>query len=355
MGSSANPASDYLGVSDPETVKFRDKSYKFLLKAGNHLVKNSDGSFSCPFCPKKRKQSYQHIDIVQHASGVGTSTSGKRSAKQKGEHLALAKFMEINIPAPPKPAGQGQNQGRSQSQDRGQGQSQSQSQSQSQGQSQDEGDLASSCDNEDKIVWPWIGVVVNIPTRQADDGRCVGESGSKLRDELIQRGFNPTRVRPLWNFRGHSGTAVVEFNKGWPGLHNALSFERAYETDRHGKKEWLAKDEEKSGLYAWVARGDDYKSTNIVGEHLRKIGDLKTISEIMAEEAGKQDRLVSNLTNIIEEKSKHLEEIQLKFSETTNSIATLVAENERLYHTYNEGIYWLAFSSVPKPKVIFNL
>lgn len=73
------------------------------------------------------------------------------------------------------------------------------------------------------------GIVVNIPTTKGLDGRSAGESGSKLRDEYIQRGFNPTRVRPLWNYWGHSGTAIVEFNKDWNGLHNALLFDKVIE------------------------------------------------------------------------------------------------------------------------------
>ena len=96
----------------------------------------------------------------------------------------------------------------------------------------------------------------------------------------------------------HSGIALVEFKKDWPGLDNALAFERTYELDHHGKKDWFANSEQKSGLYAWVARADDYKVNNIYGEQLQKMGDLKTIPERMEEEARKQDILVYNLTNI---------------------------------------------------------
>lgn len=312
MGSSV-PTSEDSYESDTEMDESVEEAYKEL-KSGKHHVKLLDGTFTCPYCQKKKKQNYLYRDLLQHASGVGNSPSDKRSAKQKITHLALAKFLEKDLAGgvgPSEPAGEEKAPA-----------------------------PVVSCDNDDKFVWPWIGIAVNLPTTQTEDGRFAGGSGSKFRDELISRGFNPTRVRPLWNYRGHSGTAVVEFNKGWPGLHNALSFEQAYEADRHGKKDWYAKSDEKSGIYAWVARADDYNSATIVGEHLRKIGDLKSISEIMEEEARKQDRLVSNLTSIIEVKNKHLEEMEVKFKETSNSIDALMAEKDRLHQTYNEGISW---------------
>ncbi|KAF2296072.1 hypothetical protein GH714_035989 [Hevea brasiliensis] len=263
MGSSIDHSSDEdTDMSESEMDEYEAQSYEEL-KNGNHPVKISDETFTCPYCPKKRKRDYLYKDLLQHASGVGKSPSKKRSAKDKANHLAC--------------------------------------------------------------------IVVNIPTTRAEDGRYVGASGSKFRDELISRGFNPTRVHPLWNYRGHSGTAVVEFHKDWPGLHNALSFEKAYEADHHGKK-----------------------NDNIIGEHLRKIGDLKTISEIMEEEARKQDKLISNLNNIIETKNKHLKEMEQKCSETSISLNKLMEEKDRLLHAYNEEIKKIQMSAREHFQKIFN-
>lgn len=298
-----------MDVSQSEMDNCEDKSYEEL-KNGNHQVKISDETFTCPYCPtKKRKRDYAYQDLLQHATGVGKSLSEKRTAKEKADHLALVKYLEKDLAAAgssSKPAGKTEN--------------------------------LSSCSQNDKFVWPWTGIAVNLPTRRAEDGRFVGESGSKFRDELKSRGFNPTRVHPLWNFRGHSGTAVVEFNKDWPGLHNAISFEKAYEADQQGKKEWFANSGEKSGIYCWVARADDYNSNNIIGEHLRKIGDVRTISDLIEEEARKQDKLVFNLTNVIETKNRYLKEMELRCSETSASLNKLVQEKEKLLHAYNEEI-----------------
>ncbi|KAL2333251.1 hypothetical protein Fmac_014464 [Flemingia macrophylla] len=312
-------------ISDSEISEYEDKSYEEL-KNGSQNVKNSDETFTCPYCPKKRKRDYLYKELLQHASGVGQSSSQKRKARDKANHLALVKYLEkdlMNVDVQSKDL-----------------------------KPEDESDP--SVNSEDQFVWPWMGIVVNIPTRRSEDGRSVGESGSRLRDEYRNRGFNPVRVNPLWSFRGHSGTALVEFNKNWPGLDNALAFERAYELDHHGKKDWFANSGQKSGLYAWVARADDYKSNYFYGEHLRRTGDIKTISELMEEEARRQDILVSDLTNIIQIKNKHLKEMEIRYVETTNKINIAMMEKEKLIQAYNEEIKKIQFSAREHFQKIFN-
>lgn len=296
-------------LSDSEMDEYKENSYEEL-KNGNHQVKISDETFACPCCPNKRKQDYLFKELLQHASDVGNSTSEKRSAQQKANHLALVKYLEKNFAACNSPS-----------------------------KSVEEGNSTIPRDHNEKFVWPWIGIVVNLPTRVGNDGRRVGESGSKLRDELTRRGFKPIRVHPLWNYRGHSGTALVEFRKNWVGFHNALSFERAYEADHHGKRDWYANRGKNASLYAWVAREDDYNLTNIVGENLQKIGDLKTVSELVEEEDRKQDKLLSDLTNRIQVKTKDLKEMELKCSETVIAINNVVAERCELQKAYNEGVF----------------
>ncbi|KAL8233565.1 hypothetical protein R6Q59_019665 [Mikania micrantha] len=204
------------------------------------------------------------------------------------------------------------------------------------------------------FVWPWKGIVVNLPI-ELKDGCYVGKSGSNLRDTLTIRGFNPTRVIPLWNFRGHSGCAVVEFKKDWAGFNNAMSFEKAYEADHHGKRDWkVNKNDLKDGIYGWVARSDDYNANTIIGEHLHKIGDLRTISDIMAEENRKADKLESNLKNLNEVKKKQLEEMENKFVETENSLSKLMAERDQLLQHYNDEIKKIESGAREHFQKIFN-
>lgn len=47
-------------------------------------------------------------------------------------------------------------------------------------------------------VCPCMGAVANIPI-QLKSGCYVGEGGSKLRDELMKKGFKPLRVHSLWS------------------------------------------------------------------------------------------------------------------------------------------------------------
>ncbi|RZC75906.1 hypothetical protein C5167_000165 [Papaver somniferum] len=142
-----------------------------------------------------------------------------------------------------------------------------------------EADPPAELNRDELFVYPWMGVVANLPT-ELKDGKYIGESGSKLRDQFIRQGFNPVKVQPLWNCRGHSGFAIVISNKDWPGFHNPMSFEKFFEADHHGKRDWYAKKHYETSLYGWVARDDDYDAGNIVAEHLRKNGDLKTTADI---------------------------------------------------------------------------
>ncbi|KAK7372379.1 hypothetical protein VNO80_05757 [Phaseolus coccineus] len=295
------------------------KSYE-ALKKGNQIVKTSEMTFSCPYCPnKKRKRDYVYREILEHASGVGQSTSQKRSATEKANHLALMKYLVkdlMNVDGPPKTV--------------------------------DEGNALF----EEQFVWPWAGILVNIPTRQIEDGRCVGESGSKLRDEHRSRGFNPCRVRTFSD--GHSGTAVMEFNKDWTGLDNALAFERAYELDHHGKRDWFANTEQKSGIYAWIARADDYKMNNIIGKQLQKMGDIQTISELMKEEARIHDKLVSCLNNTIQVKKKRLMEMEEKYNETSHHMEIVMGEIDKLTQDHKQEMKKIQSSATQHFQNIFN-
>ncbi|KAE8714821.1 Protein INVOLVED IN DE NOVO 2 [Hibiscus syriacus] len=319
---------DGLNIKESEMGKYVDKSYE-KLKNGKYIVKVSDETYVCPYCPEKKKPNYRYMDLLQHASrscasnpaapvdplsGCDHDENGnmlllweivllkKRTPTEKANHLDLEKYLEkglVPLVSSSKPVAQE--------------------------------DPLSGCDDDEKIVWPWTGIVVNIPTWKAEDGRAVGESESNLRDEFISRGFNPI----LWNHCVHSGTAVVEFCKDWSGLHNALSFENSYEADHHGKKDWCANNDVKYGIYAWVARADDYKSSCIIGEHLRKTSDLKTISRLIEEEARKQDRLVSYLTNIVETKNKHMNEMETICSMTSKSLKVLMEEKDNLKEVFS--------------------
>ncbi|XP_021278270.1 factor of DNA methylation 4-like isoform X2 [Herrania umbratica] len=185
------------------------------------------------------------------------------------------------------------------------------------------------------FVHPWMGIIANIPTT-VQGGKHVGESGRKLREELTEKGFNPVRVHPLWNRHGHSGFAIVEFNKEWDGFNNAIMFERSFEADHCGKKDFYRSRRRRDKLYGWVAREDDYHSRGLIGDYLHRNGDLKTVSEKEAEDQRKDSKLLTTLANTLETKNMHLKEMENKCNEVSQSISTLMEQKDEMIKAYNE-------------------
>ncbi|XP_059626604.1 factor of DNA methylation 4-like [Cornus florida] len=287
-----------------ELEEYREKYYE-QLKNGSVKVQIADEKYRCPFCQGK-KQNYAYKDLLQHANGVGKG-SKKRGIKEKGKHLGLARYMKKYLDVKGSPSES----------------------------TRQNSDYAKGKDVNELFVWPWMGIVANIPLEWKDER---WESGSKLRDDLARKGFNPVRVRLLWNCRCHSGYAIVEFQKDWLGFNNAMMFEKTFEADHKGKRDYYGSKCLGDKLYGWVARDGDFYSERIIGEHLRKTGDLKTISEIEAEDKRKTKKLLSNLTNVIEEKKMQLKEMECKYNETSISLTNLISQTYEMYRAYNEEI-----------------
>ncbi|KAF6174538.1 hypothetical protein GIB67_004732 [Kingdonia uniflora] len=190
-------------------------------------------------------------------------------------------------------------------------------------------------DDEELFVWPWVGVIVNLPTEWVGD-RHVGVN-KKLKEQLTEKGFNPVKVHFFLSPEGNTANAIVEFNKDWSGFCNAMSTEKYFETDHRGKEQWRSKKDSGSCIYGWVARSSDYNSGDSIGDHLRKTCDLKTCADIVADEECKTRQLVTYLGNVIESKSKQLEEIESKLNEANLSFKRLMNQNNRLHQTLNEG------------------
>ncbi|XP_059300535.1 factor of DNA methylation 4-like [Lycium ferocissimum] len=188
---------------------------------------------------------------------------------------------------------------------------------------------------DDQLVVPWMGIVANIPV-EYKEGRYVGKSGTNLKKEWIEKGFNPERVHPLWNFQGHTGYAIVEFKGDWSGFMNAMAFEKAFELDKHGKRDWNSVRRRDDKLYAWIARNEDYYSNGPVGKHLRKHGDLKSVSEIQEENKRKDSSLLCNLTNALEMKNKECEEMKKKISRTEVFMDNVMSQKEKMIQCYND-------------------
>lgn len=292
-------------ISESELEDHAESCYEQLKQAG-HTVKVSESEYRCPYCPGKKKQIFGFKDLLQHATGV--SHSQKRGTKDRGGHLGLVRYLqkEFNGESP-------------------------------QENTKDSDEFDENSDLNEFYVWPWMGVVANIPV-QRKDGRYVGESGSKLRDDLTKKGFNPLRVHPLWNYKGHSGYAIVEFRKELLGLSDTLRFEKAYEVNHQGRRDYFDDENREDKLYCWVAKDEDFHSKNVVGDYLRKNGDLKTLAQYQEEEHNKNSKLLSSLTSTVEVQNMRIIEMETKYKETSISLSRLMSQKDEMLQAFNEGI-----------------
>lgn len=298
-------------LSESELEEYTDDIYR-RLKKERYEVKVSKNTFRCPFCPRKRRQEYSYNDLLQHAKGVGKSSRGK--LKEKGDHIALSDYLSkyhsprVSTKSPEKAKGT------------------------------EKSSSHQTYDRNEKFAWPWKGIVANLPIEKVN-GRYVGESGSRLRDDYTMKGFNPLKVIPLWSREGHSGFAVVNFNNDFKGFANAMAFEKSYELEKRGRRDWYTSRTHGNELYGWVAREADYKSSGLIGKHLRDNGDLRSIEEVELEESKMTKRLVTNLTRTIMSKDMKCKEMQSKLQETCVALNKMVQEKDSMTQAYNEGIF----------------
>ncbi|XP_014753970.1 factor of DNA methylation 1 [Brachypodium distachyon] len=185
------------------------------------------------------------------------------------------------------------------------------------------------------FVWPWKGVLVNVPT-EWKSGRHVGESGYLLREQLSE--FCPKKVIPLWDRkRGHTGSAIVEFKSDWSGLKNALDFENHFEAQGCGEKLWKEK-YKGSEIFGWVARANDFRSHGPIGAYVRKYGDLKTLADCKNDEERKSRKLEASFVIQVEVMGRHVQDVECKNNETAELLGRLEADMKKLHWSHDEEI-----------------
>lgn len=281
------PSEDETDISDSELEEYVDRCYE-QLKDGTQKVKFSDQVYRCPYCPGKKKMVYQFKDLVQHASDVSKGSQNK-DIKHKGKHLGLVRYLQNDL---------------------------------------DQEDLSSEFTGltlelprgngvNELFVVPWMGILANVD----------GESISKLKNDLAKRGLDAVRVRPLPS----GGYAVVEFRKDWSGFYTAIMFDKEFEVDHHGKKDYSAASCLTGELYGWVARDDDFNSEGILGEYLRKNGDLKTLSGLETEEKRKTGLLLANLSNTIQELRMRVDELEGNYDEPPVAFTHVASQTDEMH------------------------
>ncbi|KAK1570751.1 hypothetical protein Q3G72_006542 [Acer saccharum] len=262
------------GLEEHEYRQYR-KLKKVYLK-----VKISNSVYRCLFRYGKRKRDYCYKELSEHASGVGRSRS--RSRREKAQHLALENYVNryLLVKDRPEPATKPTSRPASKS----------------------HYSKVTDHGKDQLFVFPWVGIVANIKTIKKD-GKYVGESGSKLRDKFRNKGFNVLK--------------------------------KSFEVDHHGK-DYYAEKNQGDKPYGWVARDDDYNSKSLIGSHLRKIGDLKTVSKKEVEDQRKTMKLVTKLVDTLETKNVHHKEMTRICSETSTTLDIVMREKDDMVKYFNE-------------------
>ncbi|KAL1220046.1 Factor of DNA methylation 4 [Cardamine amara subsp. amara] len=370
--------------------------YYWDMKDGTRKVKISESLFRCPFCYRDRKRDYEFDKLLHHASAIGHSSHTK-DGREKARHLALERYMKKYLRPLERtdhtPTGKWESsfsttaQGELKSIEKSCSPCVAKAESKSvsgddPGRSGEERpklsdnpnsslslppakrvcltagaekgeepvqqiarfapnypqriDSLGAGDGGQMFVHPWRGILANIK-RTFKDGRYAGESGSKLKEELASKGFNPLKVASLWQGRvGFTGFALVDFGKEWEGFRNAIMFEKHYEVNQCGKRDYDAARDRGDKIYGWVAKDDDFYSRTVIGEHLRKQGDLKSVSGKVAEDQRKKWRLVSNLENTLETKNSNLQQMESICKETSSKLEKRMREKDEMINTHNE-------------------
>jgi hypothetical protein len=287
---------DYTSDGDSEVEAYGDGTFE-LLVSGNLKVMSDEGMYQCPFCSDERKE-YSLDDLLQHALGVGAARDVQ--AKEKADHRALAKHLKskeaessvgslqpmLMDPQVPQHT------------------------------------------RDEQFVWPWMGILVNMPIE------FFGKSANRLKEHYSS--FHPVKVHPVYNRGRPTRDAIVEFGKDWSGFRNARAFENHFTMKGYNKKCWKEMKCGGTEPCGWMARADDYNS-GALSELLRKIGDLKTLNDIVKDGTNKTDKLMANLACQVKEKEMHLEKLESEYNKRSASLDILMQKREQLLQSYTQG------------------
>ncbi|KAB1218789.1 hypothetical protein CJ030_MR3G026669 [Morella rubra] len=263
-------SSEESDISESEINDYKEKPYD-QLRAEKYKVKGLNGNLRYPFCAGKKKQDYRYKDLLQHASGVGKG-SANRSAKQKANHLALAKYLENDLA----------------------------------------GEL-----NVDQH--PVLQQPVAQPSRQ-DDLKFKPLDVHIFADERDPNAKAVVQFNNDWN----GFMNATEFEKSFETEHRSKK-DWIQQNTHPG-----------SSTYGWCARSDDYDAEGPIGDFVRTRGQLRTVSDIDQEAARTRSKVVENLANEIDMTMENLNELENKYNEKTTSLSRMLVEKDKLHSAFLE-------------------
>ncbi|KAH7372850.1 hypothetical protein KP509_17G024800 [Ceratopteris richardii] len=299
---SSNSSSESGDCACDEVEEFEDLATEELEK-GTISVYNRNGELWCPFCFAKKKVQYKYGELVQHAAGVAR---GKRGLEAAGKHKALLKYLKMhmsNMEEPPKERVVRLEQ---------------------------QTPISETTVRDEKLVWPWMGIIVNINNSVIVDGKRVGPGNNEIKSRFSR--FNLKDVQTKWNYQGHLGVAILEFQKDMIGYGDAQDFERSFMEVGRCKRDWETKRISSEGpgkeLYGWIANQQDYNKEDVIGKHLRNKGNLRTVAEVNTAWLQQNNQLVQNLDATIQNQNQMLQDSNRQVL----SLQSMVAKTEKARH-----------------------
>ncbi|KAJ3693695.1 hypothetical protein LUZ60_009175 [Juncus effusus] len=317
----SEPESEESDLSDSEIDDHAKKFYLQLRAApvGSTLkVTNLDGTFRCPYCVGKKKQSYGYKDLLAHATGVGASTtSSKRKPKQIAQHRALARYLKCDVSdgitsGTSNGTAGGTSNGTSSTVPVGNFAGPSTSRVPPPQQSEKP---ASQQRNNELYVWPWTCILTS-------------QSGEDL-----------TRFNPVESTQLHEHAIAVQFTGDWNGFKSALAFENYFNANKRGRKEFYELQSQNlnpTEAYGWIAREEDFGEEGPVGNYMREKGKLRTIDDVMKQGSLETSKAVSILAGQIELKNRILLDMETKCNTTALALQRLEEDKKKLHDSYNE-------------------
>ncbi|KAL2509561.1 Uncharacterized protein Fot_33208 [Forsythia ovata] len=145
-----------------------------------------------------------------------------------------------------------------------------------------------------RIVKPWTVIVANLPVRIENNIR-IDNCSINLERRWKRQGYLISNFQPLYDYRRHSGFALVEFLRDLEGLKSAFLFDISIVEKRQGKAEWDEASEQTNELFAWMTYEEDYNKNDIVGCNLTNGRDLTSVPNIQMQEARHYRMVLYNL------------------------------------------------------------
>ncbi|CAM0147414.1 unnamed protein product [Urochloa decumbens] len=242
-----------------ESSEFDDceaKIYSGLI-SGVLKVKNGE-RYKYPFCRPERKGYCKIGGLLRHALIVAGAPI---NSSEKTTHSALVKHLKNSIGKSSEPQSQQASMEPRLPDNRGK-----------------------------KYVWPWMGVLVNVPTKW-EDGRRVGDSASKLKEQLLH--FYPLKNAMKSK---HLKMAMLEQERAEENVLKRL------EEQVREKKDILNKIEK--------LKGQLYKKKELEFDIQQIKGALDVRKHMPDGEGSKSKKEMDRLSKELKEKEKELDEMQ---------------------------------------------